>query len=30
MAVQSKEMARHEDLEKRAQLRVYFADPHSP
>jgi IS30 family transposase len=23
-------MARHEELEKRTQLRVYFADPHSP
>jgi IS30 family transposase len=23
-------MARHEDLEKRTHLRVYFADPHSP
>ena len=27
---QGKEMARHEALEKRTQLRVYFADPHSP
>ncbi|MGK9452730.1 IS30 family transposase [Acidithiobacillus caldus] len=27
---QGKEMARHEELEKRTQLRVYFADPHSP
>ena len=23
-------MARHEELEKRTHLRVYFADPHSP
>ena len=27
---QGKEMARHEELEKRVHLRVYFADPHSP
>jgi len=27
---QGREMARHEELEKRTQLRVYFADPHSP
>ncbi|APZ43112.1 IS30 family transposase [Acidihalobacter ferrooxydans] len=27
---QGKEMARHEELEKRTHLRVYFADPHSP
>ena len=27
---QGREMARHEDLEKRTHLRVYFADPHSP
>ncbi len=27
---QGKEMARHEALEKRVHLRVYFADPHSP
>ena len=27
---QRKEMARHEELEKRVHLRVYFADPHSP
>ncbi|SHF02562.1 Integrase core domain-containing protein [Ferrithrix thermotolerans DSM 19514] len=27
---QGNEMARHEELEKRVHLRVYFADPHSP
>ena len=27
---QGREMARHEELEKRTHLRVYFADPHSP
>jgi len=27
---QGKEMARHQDLAKRLNLRVYFADPHSP
>ena len=27
---QGREMARHEELEKRTQLMVYFADPHSP
>jgi IS30 family transposase len=27
---QGKELARHEDLAKRLNLRVYFADPHSP
>jgi len=27
---QGREMARHEELEKRTQLLVYFADPHSP
>ena len=27
---QGKEMARHQDLEKRVGIRVYFADPHSP
>jgi IS30 family transposase len=27
---QGKEMARHEELEKRVHLQVYFADPHSP
>lgn len=25
-----KEMARHQELEKRVGIRVYFADPHSP
>lgn len=27
---QGKEMARHEELAQRLELRVYFADPHSP
>jgi IS30 family transposase len=27
---QGREMARHQDLAKRLNLRVYFADPHSP
>lgn len=27
---QGKEMARHQELEKRVGIRVYFADPHSP
>ena len=27
---QGREMARHEELEKRTHLRVYFSDPHSP
>ena len=27
---QGREMARHEELEKRTHLMVYFADPHSP
>ena len=27
---QGKEMARHQELEKRTGIRVYFADPHSP
>lgn len=27
---QGREMARHQELEKRTHLRVYFADPHSP
>jgi IS30 family transposase len=27
---QGKEMARHEDLERKVGIRIYFADPHSP
>ena len=27
---QGKEMARHEELARRLQIQVYFADPHSP
>lgn len=27
---QGREMARHQDLERRTGIRVYFADPHSP